>query len=138
MSSDSKIKFVEPEEVAEWLRAGQVAAAGSASDAASVAIVDVRDEDFAGGHIPGAHNVPSAAWESDTENTAAAVLAAHGQRRAVVFHCMQSRVRGPSCAARFSEYLEQQDIQGEQRPEVYVVLKLSRLFYLSKYVCIVC
>jgi Cdc25 family phosphatase len=98
-----------------------------------VAIVDVRDEDFAGGHIPGAHNVPSEAWERDAEGTAAAVLAAHGQRRAVVFHCMQSRVRGPSCAARFSEYLEQQAVPGDKRPEVYVIMIFASFFYKCLY-----
>lgn len=124
MSSDSKLKYVEAAEVAEWLRAGQVAPAAEGGE--SVAVVDVRDEDFAGSNIPGAHNVPSEAWERDTDATAAAVLEAHGKRRAVVFHCMQSRVRGPSCATRFTEFLEERGIPEDQRPEVYVIF-LSRL-----------
>ena len=65
----------------------------------SIIIVDVRDEDrcYGFGHISGSWHVPS-------ESFAAAELLDAIEERAplasrLVFHCAQSRQRGPSCAA---------------------------------------
>ena len=60
----------------------------------STLIVDVRDEDFVDGHVPGALNVPS---ESFARSIQRVQEAARGKQR-VVFHCALSQVRGPSCA----------------------------------------
>lgn len=88
-------RYVEPSVVAELVR-------GPMRD--EVAVVDVRDDDFAGGHIKGAINV-----ESDQFGDDAAVdwlIDRHlaGKSRVVV-HCMLSQQRGPRCAARLSQRL---------------------------------
>ena len=67
-----------------------------------VAIIDVRDEDFEGGCIPGAVNVPSESFD-DRVVSLVDELRNHDM---VVFHCMLSQVRGPSCAARFATQLK--------------------------------
>lgn len=113
-SENSDTKFVEPAEVAERLRAGQ-------EGEGSVAIVDVRDEDFALAHIPGALNVPTEDWITDADAASSAVLEALGKRRTVVFHCVKSRTRGPFCATKLIEFLDKRGVPEDQRPEVYVI-----------------
>eukprot|EP00030_Apusomonadida_sp_AF-17_P003492 a352269_69.p2 GENE.a352269_69~~a352269_69.p2 ORF type:complete len:148 (-),score=39.46 a352269_69:405-821(-) len=65
-----------------------------------VLVVDVRDDDFEGGNIKGAHHFPSESFEAD--NVADFVVASAkklgGERLLVVFHCMYSQQRGPSMA----------------------------------------
>ncbi|KAJ2001501.1 Cdc25 phosphatase Ibp1 [Coemansia thaxteri] len=62
-------------------------------------VIDVRDADFAGGHIPGATNVPAhklpEVIESLVDKCQAVPL--------VVFHCALSQVRGPKSARRYSD-----------------------------------
>jgi rhodanese-related sulfurtransferase len=67
--------------------------------AATTLVVDVRDEDFVGGHVAGAMNVPSEEFRETmhTIHTAAAA------KQLVVFHCMKSQMRGPSCARLMAE-----------------------------------
>jgi hypothetical protein len=57
-------------------------------------VVDVRDDDFRGGNIVGAHNAPSRSF-SDAVTTLA-----EDTRNVplVVFHCMLSKERGPRAA----------------------------------------
>jgi Cdc25 family phosphatase len=64
-------------------------------------VIDVRDDDYGGGHIPGALNYPAHMFES-------VYLPRLVQRvqdeciQHVIFHCMQSSQRGPACARRFA------------------------------------
>ncbi|CAD6201574.1 unnamed protein product [Miscanthus lutarioriparius] len=74
-----------------------------ASDA-RVAIVDVRDEERGyDGHIAGSHH-----YASDTFAERMPELAqATGAKETLVFHCALSKVRGPSCAQLFHDYLSE-------------------------------
>ncbi|CAD6209156.1 unnamed protein product [Miscanthus lutarioriparius] len=74
-----------------------------ASDA-RVAIVDVRDEERGyDGHIAGSHH-----YSSDTFAERMPELAqATGAKETLVFHCALSKVRGPSCAQLFHDYLSE-------------------------------
>ncbi|CAL4920325.1 unnamed protein product [Urochloa decumbens] len=69
-----------------------------------VAIVDVRDEERSyDGHIAGSHH-----YASDTFTDRMPDLAqATGAKETVVFHCALSKVRGPSCAQMFHDYLSE-------------------------------
>jgi Cdc25 family phosphatase len=71
------------------------------------AVVDVRDDDYYGGHIPGAVNVPSLTWDDDdtVEKLIKDYVEPGKEKEFVVFHCMQSMQRGPSCAMRFANRL---------------------------------
>lgn len=63
-------------------------------------VVDVRDEDRASGHIRGSVSLPSEQWsDSAAVDRFVAQLASQS---AVVFHCMFSQQRGPSCAQLFA------------------------------------
>ncbi|GBF98270.1 hypothetical protein Rsub_10933 [Raphidocelis subcapitata] len=85
--------------------------------AASTVVVDVRDDDFADGHIPGAVN-----WVVDNFNDDAGIdelVETHleGKERVVV-HCMLSQQRGPFAARRLAMRLQQ---LGRPLPNVLVM-----------------
>mmetsp|Transcript_5193 Transcript_5193/g.15277 ORF Transcript_5193/g.15277 Transcript_5193/m.15277 type:complete len:254 (-) Transcript_5193:281-1042(-) len=67
-----------------------------------IQVIDVRDNDFVGGHIRGARHYPSEDFEPWIK-----VLAEEfaKSRTILVFHCMYSRVRGPRCASMLRKHL---------------------------------
>ena len=69
-------------------------------------VIDVRDEDYKGGHVIGAINAPSEELEDDDvlEELIEKVCSG-GTCTKVVFHCMKSQERGPTCARRFANRL---------------------------------
>ncbi|KAG7149875.1 CDC25-like phosphatase YCH1 [Verticillium longisporum] len=68
----------------------------------TVAVVDVRDDDYLGGHIKGGINMPSA-----TLDVMMPTLVRRMQdKKTVVFHCALSQQRGPSAALK---YLRERD-----------------------------
>lgn len=72
-------------------------------------IIDVRDEDFEGGHIYGAVNLPSETFYDrkilDKMVRDWGIPSPEKPRTILVFHCMKSQQRGPTCARIFSEHL---------------------------------
>ena len=74
---------------------------------AKVAVIDVRDSDYdEGGHIPGARNVPSDSWldVASVDKILCEYLDSSSPVQMLVFHCMKSQIRGPTCARMASEY----------------------------------
>ncbi len=78
--------LLRPEEVASLLR----------DPNEKIIVVDVRDDDFVGGHIVGARNIPSDNF-SDEDRVDSFLNDTQAYSR-VIFHCMFSQVRGPKCA----------------------------------------
>ncbi|BFZ62855.1 Cdc25 phosphatase Ibp1 [Saitoella coloradoensis] len=76
----------------------------------SLRIIDVRDDDFEGGHIHTATNVPS----SELTGLLGDLVDELKGVEKVVFHCALSQVRGPK-AARL--YLEAKDLLSEGKKE---------------------
>lgn len=74
------------------------------------AIVDLRDADFIGGHIPGCEHIAS---KSFIRNIDAAIRRLE-QTPLVVFHCLISMHRAPMCAKMYKQRLlqlgRQQDV----------------------------
>ncbi|KAG0348811.1 hypothetical protein BG004_004070 [Podila humilis] len=64
-------------------------------------IIDVRDADYIGGHIPGCLNIPS----SELPEQLPRLLEEHKAVPQLFFHCALSQVRGPKAANRWSEAL---------------------------------
>lgn len=62
-----------------------------------LAVVDVRDGDYVGGHIRGCQNVPSNTLDHRTPE----LVRKLGEKDTVVFHCSLSQQRGPSAALRY-------------------------------------
>ncbi|KAL8917813.1 MAG: hypothetical protein Q9208_007742 [Pyrenodesmia sp. 3 TL-2023] len=69
----------------------------SPTASASIAIVDVRDSDHAGGHIRSSIHVPSSTLDHRLPEL---VRTLRGKEK-VVFHCALSQQRGPGAALRY-------------------------------------
>ncbi|KJZ77840.1 hypothetical protein HIM_03017 [Hirsutella minnesotensis 3608] len=63
----------------------------------SFAIVDVRDDDYIGGHIKGSMNVPSRQLDARM----ATLVRQLKDKKTVVFHCALSQQRGPGAALQY-------------------------------------
>jgi len=72
---------------------------------ASYLIVDVRESDYVGGHIRGSINIPFNII--NTNKIEEMVTKYSDYNEYIIFHCMQSMVRGPTVANRFYKKLKQ-------------------------------
>ncbi|TMW68817.1 hypothetical protein Poli38472_006285 [Pythium oligandrum] len=83
-------------------------------------VVDVRDVDFAGGHIRTAINVPE--WKFNDDANVDDLVERYKDEKQLVFHCMLSQVRGPKCAKRFLTRLQAVVKENAPRPVVQVLV----------------
>lgn len=85
----------------------------------SLVVVDVRDDDRDGGHIKGSVHVPS----HDFKRRLSDLIIQWKSKPAIVFHCMLSQKRGPSCASAFVRSLEDAIERGaiDKAPEVLIL-----------------
>lgn len=79
------------------------------SKSPSLAIIDVRDNDFIGGHIMGCQNVPVHTHDVRMPELVRTLK----DKDVVVFHCSLSQQRGPSSALR---YLREKERLGGKQP----------------------
>lgn len=85
---------------------------------AGLAVIDVRDSDYIGGHIRGCQNVPTATHDYRIPELVRTLK----DKDTVVFHCALSQQRGPSSALKYlreRERLQGKDAEGKQK--VYVL-----------------
>jgi rhodanese-related sulfurtransferase len=81
----------------------------------SMAVIDVRDNDYIGGHIAGGTNVPS-----DTHDYKMPELVRTlADKETVVFHCALSQQRGPKAALRYLR--ERERMGGKKEADAEVV-----------------
>ncbi|GAX80386.1 hypothetical protein CEUSTIGMA_g7825.t1 [Chlamydomonas eustigma] len=94
------ISYIEPQQLAEFLRN---------QEKQHTLVVDVRGEDFQGGHIKGATNIDSQGFSQDVavDTFIDQYLTSSGTVKRVVFHCMFSQQRGPRCANRVAKRLQE-------------------------------
>eukprot|EP00775_Hariotina_reticulata_P004607 gene4607-4861_t len=113
---------------ARWVECSTVAELIMGPMKDDVAIVDVRDEDFYGGHIKDAIHWESTRFCNDADVDALIDLHLANKGRAVV-HCMMSQQRGPRCAAKLAQRLQERSMQ---QPAVLVMTggfsKFNRLY----------
>jgi rhodanese-related sulfurtransferase len=69
----------------------------SISSPSALAIIDVRDSDYIGGHIRGCTNVPSPTLDYRVPELVRTLK----DKEVVVFHCALSQQRGPGAALRY-------------------------------------
>ncbi|KAK4997239.1 Cdc25 phosphatase Ibp1 [Elasticomyces elasticus] len=67
------------------------------SKSPALAVIDVRDSDYIGGHIIGCRNVPSNTLDYRLPELVRTLV----DKEIVVFHCALSQQRGPSAALRY-------------------------------------
>ncbi|KAK7418900.1 Cdc25 phosphatase Ibp1 [Neonectria punicea] len=89
----------------------------------SFAIIDVRDNDYIGGHIKGSTNVPAHTLDA----MMATLVRRLKDKKTVVFHCALSQQRGPSAALKYLRERDGllramgEDAKGEDGQEVVVL-----------------
>ena len=96
-SRAQKISTLKMAAAPSYMTREQLATLLLSPSADSVAVVDVRDDDYVGGHIKGCQNVPSSSLDYRTPDLTR-TLKGKGK---VVFHCTLSQQRGPSAARRY-------------------------------------
>ncbi|TIA32364.1 Rhodanese-like protein [Aureobasidium pullulans] len=91
----------------------------------SMAVIDVRDSDYIGGHIAGGTNIPSNTHDYKMPELVRTLK----DKETVVFHCALSQQRGPSAALRYLRVRERlspakegevkmvEEVEGEKVPE---------------------
>lgn len=87
---------------------------------APLAVIDVRDDDRAGGHIKSSTHVPAGQFKREVGQYVTRLK----DKDFVVFHCMMSQVRGPSCARSFLA-------EGEAAVKEGLIGKLPAVFILE-------
>jgi Cdc25 family phosphatase len=76
-----------------------------------IRVVDVRDDDFVDFKVKDSINIPSEVFDKSMRDLYTD-LKESGSKK-VVFHCHYSAQRGPRCANKFSQFLEQNGAIGE-------------------------
>ncbi|KAF8319101.1 Rhodanese-like protein [Clavulina sp. PMI_390] len=79
-------------------------------------IVDVRDEDFEGGNIPGCIHLPSYTFDRDVDDLAQRVK----KVKNVIFTCFYSQQRGPLAARKFRD-IRDATVEMEFEQNIYVL-----------------
>ncbi|KAF8158058.1 Rhodanese-like domain-containing protein [Crassisporium funariophilum] len=85
-------KFMNGDELADLMKSGKV-------PQKDFLVVDVRDEDYAGGNIKGSLNQPSAEFLMNVDG----LVKKTKDVPVVIFHCALSQVRGPKAARIYAE-----------------------------------
>ncbi|KAK3059264.1 hypothetical protein LTS18_011267, partial [Coniosporium uncinatum] len=67
------------------------------SSSCPIAVIDVRDSDYIGGHIRGSRHTPS----NTLDHAIPELVRTLRDKETVVFHCTMSQQRGPSAALRY-------------------------------------
>lgn len=87
MASISTLRYIPRESLATLLK----------SPSPSLAIIDVRDNDYIGGHIKGSRNIPV----HTHDHALPELVRTLADKETVVFHCALSQQRGPKAALRY-------------------------------------
>jgi len=85
--SINSLKYISKDKLADLVRA----------KSPTLAVIDVRDNDYIGGHIAGGQNIPVAALDYRLPELVRTLR----DKDMVVFHCALSQQRGPSSALRY-------------------------------------
>ncbi|PXF41440.1 Dual specificity phosphatase Cdc25 [Gracilariopsis chorda] len=82
-------------------------------------VIDVREDDRIGGHIKSSVHIPA----PDLRRDPSLYLKHVKGKDTVVFHCMYSQLRGPTCAVRFWYALDKARKDGRLQsvPEVVIL-----------------
>ncbi|KAF7314517.1 Rhodanese domain-containing protein [Mycena kentingensis (nom. inval.)] len=106
-------KYISNHELAELIKTeGKVAGK-------DYLVVDVRDDDFAGGNITNARNIPSREF-----SVAVYDLAQKSKEvEVMVFHCALSQARGPKAARIYEETRQNLNIPAEHGPQEVLILR---------------
>ncbi|OWB80204.1 hydrolase activity protein [[Candida] boidinii] len=94
----ANLKYLEPTTLRQWFQQGGISNSGN-----KFIIIDVRDNDYIGGHIKNSINITSS--EISINSNKILKLAKDNNAKDIIFHCALSQQRGPSSALKFSKFL---------------------------------
>ncbi|KAF9169349.1 hypothetical protein BGX21_010151 [Mortierella sp. AD011] len=103
MSSHQQLTYVEPEILKVIIQDK------SKIPGKDYIVIDVRDEDRVGGHIPGSVNIPS----KELPDRLPILIEQYQQVPELYFHCALSQARGPKAARRWSNALVEREETGQ-------------------------
>ncbi|KAK3059297.1 hypothetical protein LTS18_011191 [Coniosporium uncinatum] len=92
----SDLSFLPRSSLAASLRTTPLPSSSSSSSC-PIAVIDVRDSDYIGGHIRGSRHTPS----NTLDHAIPELVRTLRDKETVVFHCTMSQQRGPSAALRY-------------------------------------
>ncbi|EPQ51067.1 Rhodanese-like protein [Gloeophyllum trabeum ATCC 11539] len=115
-------KYISADELADLIKSPAV-------PAKDYLVVDVRDDDRAGGHIRGAHNAPSSVFLARVDE----LVRRTKDVPTVVFHCALSQIRGPKAARIYAETRDALQAGGEDKPHQVYVLRGGFQEFQSKF-----
>lgn len=103
------VTYITPEALVTLLR----------NPTSNIIVVDVRNDDRAGGHIRNSVHIPAQQFKNSTSH----YYHAWRDKDAIIFHCMVSQMRGPSCAMAMARTADQEQGQdgGEKGPKIQVL-----------------
>ncbi|GAA5913216.1 hypothetical protein JCM8208_003237 [Rhodotorula glutinis] len=97
--------FLNPDQLEQLVRKGQ--------PGKDYAVVDVRDDDYRGGNLPGAIRAPT---EQRTEQSVQDLVEQLKDVPTVIFHCTMSQVRGPKAARIYADAMNKAHGQHHAAP----------------------
>ncbi|KPV72990.1 uncharacterized protein RHOBADRAFT_55236 [Rhodotorula graminis WP1] len=98
-------QFLNADQLEQLVRKGQ--------QGKDYAVVDVRDDDYRGGNLPGAIRAPS---EQRTEQSVQDLVQQLKDVPTVIFHCTLSQVRGPKAARIYADAVSKAHAQQQHQP----------------------
>ncbi|KAJ7132939.1 Rhodanese-like domain-containing protein [Mycena filopes] len=102
------MKYISGDELAKLIKSDKVASR-------DYLVIDVRDDDYAGGNIKSALNLPSREFQMGVYD----LVHKTADVKTIVFHCALSQMRGPKAARIYEETRSNLNLAGAQ--EVYVL-----------------
>ncbi|KAI0373673.1 Rhodanese-like protein [Pilatotrama ljubarskyi] len=106
------LKYISPDELAAIIKSDKI-------PGKDYCVIDVRDDDWVGGNIKGAHNAPSSQFYVHVHDLVQKTKSVP----TVVFHCALSQVRGPKAARIYAEARDQLEGDGEDIPHQVLILR---------------
>ncbi|TBU27180.1 Rhodanese-like protein [Dichomitus squalens] len=116
------LKYISPDELAAIIKSEKV-------PMKDYCVIDVRDDDWAGGNIKGSHNSPSSQFYVHVHD----LVERTKNVPTVVFHCALSQVRGPQAARIYAQARDQLEGDGEDIPHQVLVLRGGFQDFQAKY-----
>jgi len=116
-----QLKYMNEDELAKLIKSGK-------TPKKDFLVVDVRDDDYAGGNIKGCLNVPSRGFLMNVDG----LVKQTKEVPLVIFHCALSQVRGPKAARIYAE-ARKNILEGKDIPHDVVILRDGFTQFQFKY-----
>lgn len=115
----SDVKFIEPQTLKSWIVQGHTNMGNKFQ------IIDVRDNDYIGGHIINCKHIESTKFKNNSTMSLLLNNLRTMNQNTVIFHCMLSQQRGPSSAMKFMRYLNEKLENSNDNDEIEFIQNMN-------------